>query len=178
MKLYGFLKRFMAWLAIVCCEKIWRYESSRGHVGLRAALCCNGCGGTCSWSYGASSQSCWSWVHPRGIPARPGLPQGCYVTLPWVSFVCAISTSEIWACALASAANWMLAPCCVQCQVTSLRLGWVLAAFFFSTWGTALSKAWHARCFMDEAGVLTVATRLVSQGRAAASAAVLPRGQD
>lgn len=40
-----------------------------------------------------------------GTPAWAGLPQGCYVTQPWVSFAWAFSISDTQACALAPAAK-------------------------------------------------------------------------
>lgn len=70
MKLYGFLKRFMAGLANACCAKVRRYESSRAswHKRCLQAPCRNGHAGTCGWGCGARSRPCGSRGHGQGFP--------------------------------------------------------------------------------------------------------------
>lgn len=98
MKLYGFLKRFMAWLATVCCVKVWRYESSQGHIGVSAALCRNGCEVPAAGVLGQDPNPAGGKRLHGGHQPAPGLLHG-----PAVGFAHAVSNTQ--ACALAPAVN-------------------------------------------------------------------------
>lgn len=85
------------------------------------------------------------WSKILALPAWPGLPQGCSLTLPRVFLACAVSASSAWSCTPTAAAGQMCAPllCTKSHNFFVSRMGtWA----FFLTLRCCWKKVRHVCC--------------------------------